>query len=648
MLTISDLTYRVAGRTLLDGASVAVGKGRKVGLVGRNGTGKTTLLKLIAGDLAPDAGSVSVPPRWRVGTVAQEAPAGETPLIEAVLAADETRAGLMAEAETATDPHRIAEVHTRLAEIDAHAAPARAARILAGLGFPESAQAGPLKALSGGLRMRVALAALLFREPDLLLLDEPTNHLDLETTMWLEGYLARYPHTIVMVSHDRGLLNRAVDDIVHLEGGRLTLYGGNYDRFERTRAEALSRAEADRVKQATERAHIQAFVDRFRYKASKARQVQSRLKKLERMQPIAAAVEEPSIRFAFPDPGQLPPPLITLDRVAVGYGDRPVLDRVGLRLDQDDRIALLGANGNGKSTLTKLLAGRLAPMAGDMHRTAKLRTGYFAQHQGDELALDATVLQQAARVMPEATDLQRRNHLGRFGFTQERVETRVGSLSGGEKARLLFALISRDAPHLLLLDEPTNHLDIDSRQALVQAINAFEGAVVLVSHDPHLVDLTADRLLLVADGTVQTFDGDMDDYRRWLSERARRERTGAGTGTGTASGTETGGGTERRGDAASEAARGKEARRAAANARAQLAPLRRQAEAAERRLQSLGEARQRVEAALADPALYDGPAERITGLQQELHDLGLQIERLEGEWLELHMALEEADTARAG
>ncbi len=625
MLTITDLTYRIAGRTLIDGAGVAIAKGRKVGLVGRNGTGKTTLLRLIAGALQPDGGDIAVPPRWRIGTVAQEAPSGDTPLIDAVLAADRDRTDLLAEAETATDPDRIAQIHERLAEIDAHGAPARAARILAGLGFGEAAQAGPLQALSGGLRMRIALAALLFREPDLLLLDEPTNHLDLETALWLEGYLARYPHTIVLVSHDRGLLNRAVDEIVHLEGGKLTLYAGGYDRFERTRAERLVRQSALDQRQRAERAHIQSFVDRFRYKASKARQVQSRLKKLEGLQPIAAAVEEPSIRFTFPQPDERAPPLVTMDDVAVGYGTHPVLSGLDLRLDPDERVALLGANGNGKSTLTKLLAGQLAPMTGTLTRAAKLRVGYFAQHQGEALDLTRSVLAEARAAMPAATDRQLRDHLGRFGFSQNRVETRVGALSGGEKARLLFALISREAPHLLLLDEPTNHLDIDSRQALVQAVNGFSGAVVLVSHDPHLVELTADRLLLVADGAVRPFDGDLDDYRRWLAEAARRGRAADG------------GGSKANGTLESR----KDARREAAAARARLAPLRRQAGQVERRLDALSGERGAIETRLADPGLYEGPAERITELQRRLHDIAQEVGRLEAEWLELQLALEE-------
>jgi ATP-binding cassette subfamily F protein 3 len=556
MLQIKSLTYRIAGQPLLEQAQASVDKGWRVGFVGRNGSGKTTLLKLIMGQLGPDEGEISVPRAWRIGTVAQEAPSGPESLIATVLAADGERTRLLAEAEHAEDPHRIGEIHERLAAIGADSAPARAARILAGLGFDEPSQARPCAELSGGWRMRVALAALLFSAPDLLLLDEPTNHLDLEATLWLESFLKRYRGTLLLVSHDRDLLNRVPDKILHLEARALTLYSGNYDRFERTRRERLAHQAALQVKQMAERRHIQTYIDRFRYKASKARQAQSRIKALERMEPIASLVESRTVAFRFPEPKGLAPPLMTLDQAAVGYvPDRPVLRHLDLRLDPDDRIALLGPNGNGKSTLVKLLAGRLQPSAGHLFKAPKLSVGYFAQDQAEELDLEATPLDHVARLLPKTLPERRRAHLGAFGFGQDKAEVRVGSLSGGEKARLLFALMGQGTPQMLLLDEPTNHLDVDSRQALVQALNDFAGAVVLVTHDPHLIELVADRLWLVADGTVAPYDGDLDDYRRLLLERSRANRPKANGGAT---------GQNR-----------KDKRRAAAEARAATAHLRR-------------------------------------------------------------------------
>ncbi|HYE00415.1 MAG TPA: ABC-F family ATP-binding cassette domain-containing protein, partial [Alphaproteobacteria bacterium] len=523
MLHITNLTYRVAGRMLFDQATVTVNKGHRIALVGRNGTGKTTLFRLILGEIAPDGGSISLPPNVSVGIVAQEAPSDDRSLIDCVLAAATERAALLAEAETATDPARIAEIHTRLADIGAHGAPARAAAILSGLGFDHEAQQRPVSDFSGGWRMRVALAAALFAEPELLLLDEPTNHLDLEATLWLESYLKAYPHTLLLISHDRDLLNNVPTGTIHLEHHKLTAYAGGYDTFERTRRANLERQAAMKAKQDAQRKHLQSFIDRFRAKATKARQAQSRMKMLEQMEPIAAVMEDPTVTFDFPAPESLAPPLLTLDDVTVGYGDRPILRRLNLRIDSDDRIALLGANGNGKSTLVKLLADKLAPMSGAVRKSGKMQVGYFAQHQTDELNTELTVLEQGRLAMPGLLDEKVRAHLGRFGFSQAKAETRIGSLSGGEKARLLLALMTRHAPHIMLLDEPTNHLDIDSRQALVQALNTYDGAVILISHDPNLVELCADRLWMVADGTVKPFDGDLDDYRRLLLEQRRAE-----------------------------------------------------------------------------------------------------------------------------
>jgi len=629
MLHINDVTYRVAGRPLLERATVAVNKGERAGLVGRNGTGKTSLLRLIGGEQAPDLGEISLPRGVRVGTVAQEAPSGPESLLETVLAADTERTALLAEAETSQDAARLAEIHERLATIGAESAPSRAARILAGLGFDEAAQGRPCAEFSGGWRMRVALAALLFSEPDLLLLDEPTNHLDLEATLWLEGYLKAYRGTLLLVSHDRDLLNRVPTRIIHLQGKRLTAYAGNYDRFERTRREQMERQAAMQAKQLAERRHIQKFIDRFRYKASKARQAQSRIKALERMEPIASVIEERTVTFRFPDPAPLSPPLITLDRAEVGYEpDKPVLRNLDLRIDMDDRIALLGANGNGKSTFVKLLAGRLTPQEGKLVKSSKLAVGYFAQDQAEELDLEATPLALLQRHMPMTTEQKLRTHLGGFGFGQDKVEVRVGKLSGGEKARLLFALMSRDAPHILLLDEPTNHLDVDSRQALIQALNDYEGAVILVSHDPHLIELVADRLWLVSDGGVAPFEGDMEDYRRHLLEQRRAERAA------------TRGANREAKAGSSEQVSKKDRRRAAAEARAAVADQRKAARTAEQRIESLTREKATLEAKLADPEVYNGPTAKLMDLQVRHSKIKQAIDKAEQAWLEAQAALE--------
>ena len=632
MLTIENLTYRIGGRVLLERANLALPAGHHAGLVGRNGTGKSTLLKLIAGELHADSGDITLPNGTRMGMVAQEAPAGPESLLDTVLMADRERTALLAEAEHATDPHRIADIHTRLADIEAHRAPARAATILHGLGFNAEQQLRPCRDFSGGWRMRVALAAVLFSEPDLLLLDEPTNHLDLEATLWLEDYLKRYPHTVLLVSHDRDLLNKVVDKIVHLEALKLTVYSGGYDTFEKTRALKIANIAAAQKKQEAQRQHMQAFIDRFRYKASKARQAQSRIKMLARMEPIVSVAEEQTIEFDFPNPDQLAPPILALDHVEAGYEPgKPVLRNLNLRLDMDDRVALLGANGNGKSTLAKLLAGRLKPLSGTLRKSGKLRVGYFAQHQTDELDVSATPLQIMERLAPTTIEQKRRAHLGRFGFQQDKALTKVSSLSGGEKARLLLALMSRETPHVLLLDEPTNHLDIDSRQALVQAINSFEGAVVLISHDPHLIELTADRLWLVAGGLVKSFDGDMDDYRKLLTEERRdgdesdsaadRRKDGDGMATHTAAGR-------------------KEQRRASAEQRAANAHLRRAAVEAEKRLVKLQQKKAALEVRLAEPEVYNGPTAKLLELQLRYGDLKREIETAEDAWLETQSALE--------
>ena len=619
LLTIEDLTLRMAGRALLDGASLRVDPGRRVGLVGRNGAGKSTLLRAIEGSIQPDGGTIRLAAGTRLATVAQEAPAGPESLLDTVLAADTERLALLAEAERG-QPERLGAIHERLRTIEADSAPARAASILAGLGFSPEAQARPVEEFSGGWRMRVALAAALFARPDLLLLDEPTNHLDLEATIWLEGWLTRFPGACLLVSHDRGLLDRAVDSIAHLDGGRIRLTPGGYAEFVRIRTEqAMQQARAaERI--AAQRAHMQAFVDRFRAKATKARQAQSRLKALERLPPIESVVEHTPARFDFPEARLLAPPILALDKVAAGYDGRAVLRGLNLSLEPDDRVALLGANGNGKSTFAKLLAGRLAPLSGEMRRSPRLVVGYFAQHQAEELNASDTPVNHMARALPRATPPQVRSQLARFGLDADRAETAVASLSGGERARLLLALATRDAPQLLILDEPTNHLDMDARDALVRALADYEGAVLLITHDPELVDQIADQLWLVGDGTVRPYDGDMASYRALLAERARAPRRGAEVEPGR-----------------------RDERRERAEARAQLAPLRRQARDAEAKLAKIAAERARIEVLLADPALYaPGRTGEITAANQRLAALAREAEEAEAAWLAAEEALEAA------
>ena len=516
MIKLHDISYSVEGRPLLENASATIPAGHKVGLVGRNGTGKTTLFRLIRGELSLETGSIELPRQARIGGVAQEVPGNDISLLDTVLAADTERAELLAEAERADDPNRIAEIQTRLADIDAWSAEGRASSILKGLGFTSEKQQMPCSAFSGGWRMRVALAAVLFAEPDLLLLDEPTNYLDLEGAIWLESYLAKYPHTVIIVSHDRGLLNRAVGSILHLEDRKLTFYQGAYDTFAKTRAARLASAEAEAKRQDARRAHLQSYVDRFRYKADKAKQAQSRLKMIAKLEPITRPQEAALRRFSFPEPEELSPPIVRVENGTVGYEDTAILSRLDLRIDQDDRIALLGQNGEGKSTLSKLISGRLDPMAGRVVTSNKLRIGYFAQHQVDELFIDETPLDHIRRLRPEKTPAQLRAILGGFGIGAEQADTEEGRLSGGQKARLSLLLATLDAPHLLILDEPTNHLDIESREALVEALTAYSGAVVLVSHDMHLLSLVADRLWLVKGGRVTPYDDDLDTYRSQL------------------------------------------------------------------------------------------------------------------------------------
>ncbi len=516
MLKISDISYSVEGRPLFEGASATIPTGHKVGLIGRNGAGKTTLFRLIRGELSLEGGSITLPQRARIGGVAQEVPSNEVSLIDTVLAADTERAALLAESETATDSNRIAEIQTRLSDIDAWSAEARAASILKGLGFEHEDQQLPCSAYSGGWRMRVALAAVLFSQPDYLLLDEPTNYLDLEGALWLENYLVKYPHTVLIISHDRELLNRSVGAILHLDERKLAYYTGTYDQFAKQRAEQRAVQAAAAKKQQAQREHLQAFVDRFKAKASKAKQAQSRVKMLEKMTPITAPEDAARVVFTFPKPEELSPPIIAIEGGSTGYGDTVVLDKLNLRIDQDDRIALLGKNGQGKSTLAKLLSSRLEPMSGKFTTSSKLRIGFFAQHQVDELYVDETPIQHLMRERPAEGQARLRARLAGFGLGAAQAETEVGRLSGGQKARLSLLLATLDAPHLLILDEPTNHLDIESREALVEALTAYSGAVILVSHDMHLLTLVADRLWLVKDGTVKPYEEDLQAYRKLL------------------------------------------------------------------------------------------------------------------------------------
>lgn len=512
MLNFNNVIVRLGGVTIIDGAGAALPPGSRVGLIGRNGAGKSTLMKVIAGMLDPDDGSVDMPKDSKLGYIAQEAPAGAITPIESVLAADEERAVLLEESETTEDPERIGAIHERLNVIEAHSAPARAAKILTGLGFDEEAQSQPMDSFSGGWRMRVALAALLFSRPDVLLLDEPSNHLDLEATLWLENFLVSYPATILVVSHERDLLNNVVDHILHLQGGKTTLYVGGYDAFEKQRAERQAQMASAREKQLAQREKLQSFVDRWGAKAHSAKQAQSRVKALARMEPIAEAIDDPTLSFHFPSPAELKPPLLSLENAAVGYNDTAILKQLNLRLDPSDRMALLGRNGNGKTTLARLLASQLPAMEGALAKSGKLSVGYFTQYQVEELDVDDTPLEHMTRLMRDAKPGGVRAQLGRFGFSGDKATVKVGKLSGGERARLALALITRDAPHLLILDEPTNHLDVDAREALVHALNEYAGAVVMVSHDRHMLELTADRLILVDNGKAMEYSGTLDDY----------------------------------------------------------------------------------------------------------------------------------------
>ena len=615
MLRIEDITYNVEGRPLFEGASATIPTGHKVGLVGRNGAGKTTLFRIIRGELALEGGSISLPSRAKIGGVAQEVPSSSTSLIDTVLQADEERTSLMDEADHAHDPARIAEIQARLADIDAWSAEGRASSILKGLGFDAEAQRRPCSDFSGGWRMRVALAGVLFAQPDLLLLDEPTNYLDLEGALWLESYLAKYPHTVIIISHDRGLLNRAVQGILHLDQKKLTYWNGPYDQFARQMSERRAVLQAEAKKQEARRAHLQSFVDRFKAKASKAVQAQSRVKMLEKMTPIVAPEDAKRVVFTFPTPEELSPPIINMEGVAVGYGGPAILKKLSLRIDQDDRIALLGRNGEGKSTLSKLLAGKLQPMEGRMVRSSKLRIGYFAQHQVDELYIDETPLQHLQRLRPAEGQPRLRARLAGFGLGADQAETVVGRLSGGQKARLSLLLATIDAPHLLILDEPTNHLDIESREALVEALTEYSGAVILVSHDMHLLGLVADRLWLVKGGAVTPYTEDLEAYRRMLLA-----------------------GDEDAKPVAKAVEKPKKA------SRDEVLALRAEVRKSDERLAKLNEMRDKLAKKLADPALYE--SDRIGELEtwnKKYAEVMGALDKAEALWITAQERLERAE-----
>lgn len=614
MLKIHDLTYSIEGRPLFEGASATIPTGHKVGLVGPNGAGKTTLFRIIRGEIANEGGAIEMAARARIGGVAQEVPSSGTSLIDTVLEADVERDALMKEAETAHDPIRIGEIHARLTDIDAWSAEGRAASILKGLGFDAEAQLRPCSDYSGGWRMRVALAGVLFAQPDVLLLDEPTNYLDLEGALWLEQYLAKYPHTVIIISHDRGLLNRAVGSILHVDQRKLTLYTGTYDQFARARAEQRAVQVAEAKKQDLRRAHLQSFVDRFKAKASKAAQAQARVKMLEKMETITPPEEAKGYVFSFPNPEELSPPIINIEGAAVGYDGKPILRHLDLRIDQDDRIALLGRNGEGKSTLSKFLAGKLEAMGGKITRSSKLRVGYFAQHQVDELHLDETPIQHLQSIYPNEGQARIRARLAGFGLGVDQADTKVGRLSGGQKARLSLMLATTHAPHILILDEPTNHLDIESREALVEALNSYSGAVILVSHDMHLLSLVADRLWLVKGGAVTPYTEDLEAYRKELLA----------------------------GDPADKPVKA-EKPKAAKPPRDEMQALRNEARKSEERVTKLADMIVKLDKILADQSLYlPGRAQEAQKWQLKHSEATHALTRAEALWVEALEKLEKA------
>ena len=625
MLHINDLTYRIGSRLLFDAAGAALPDYARIGLVGRNGTGKTTLFRMISGELAPESGTVTYPKQARLGRVEQEAPGGPGSLIDFVLEADKERHALLLEAETATDPTRIANIQIRLVDIDAHSAPSRAASILAGLGFDHDAQNRALSEFSGGWRMRVALAAVLFAQPDFLLLDEPTNYLDLEGTLWLIDYLKKYPATILVISHDRDMLDAVCDNILHLDQGKLTLWKGNYTGFEKLRREQQATLVKHQRKQEEQRKHLQAFVDRFRATASKAAQAQSRLKMLARLEPISAIIDGDVMPFNFPSPArQLSPPIVAMERASVGYGDTTILSGLDLFIANDDRIGLLGSNGNGKSTFAKLVAGRLEAMSGEVKRSSKIEVGFFAQHQVDDLDAKGTPYTHVAERMPDAPEAKKRGKAAQMGFTGSKADTPIEQLSGGEKARLLMGLATFNGPHLIIMDEPTNHLDIDSRAALIEAINEYEGAIILVSHDRHLLEATADKLWLVDNGRVKQFEGDMDDYTRHVLSKAGVNDK------------------QKKQKVEEDPASKEVVRKEAAKVRKDIAPLRKKIWALDDKIAKFETFVKKIDAALLMPEIYAKDPAKAALLAKQRNELMRALKIAETEWLELSAEMEEA------
>ena len=633
MLHINDLTYRIEGRPLFTQATLAINEGHKVGLVGRNGTGKSTLFRLIKGDISPDDGEINLRKHMKLGVVDQEVPSGPQSLIQTVLDADTERKSLLAEADTAADPMRIAAIHTRLSDIDAYSAESRGASILAGLGFTAEDQLKPCSDFSGGWRMRVALAAMLFAQPDLLLLDEPTNYLDVEGAVWLEAHIRKYTGTVFVISHDRDFLNRAVTHIAHLRQGKLFGYTGNYDNFERRLAEQNRLDMALMAKQEDERRKLEAFVTRFKAKASKAKQAQSRVKRLEKMQPVATIVSDPIAPIDLPGPERpLSPPIVRFDNTALGYSiagqsDLVVLRNMNLRIDPDDRIGILGKNGQGKSTFAKGIIGELDPLLldpanpGFIRKHKKLRIGYFAQHQIDALNPRASAYDHIVELMPEATEAQRRARLASFGLGVKNAETPAGDLSGGEKARLLFSLIGFHRPHLLVLDEPANHLDIDSRAQLIRSLNNYEGAVIVISHDRNLLEAVVDRLWLVDSGKVEAFEGSLEDYRILQLEKTKTDKK----------------------QKSKDPNPRKLNRQTRAKALKEIAPLKRRAEDLEKQIEAAQIKLSEIDGRLSSEDLFTTNPEEAVQLGQNRVKTVTLIESLETDWL---TALETYEQAR--
>ncbi|MBT5574932.1 MAG: ABC-F family ATP-binding cassette domain-containing protein [Alphaproteobacteria bacterium] len=631
MLQITNISFSIQGKPLFEDASAVIPTGHKVGIVGRNGTGKTTLFKLIKKSLSLDSGTIETPSYFKIGGVEQEAPASNTSLLQTVLEADTERTHLLQEADTCEDAERITEIYQRLADIEAYSAEARAASILAGLGFDNHAQQRPCHEFSGGWRMRVALGAVLFSKPDLLLLDEPTNYLDLEGAYWLEQFLAKFQNTALIISHDRELLNKSVNGILHLSNLKLTYFTGSYDQFDAERRAKLEHQTSMKRKQDAQRLHIQSFVDRFRAKASKAKQAQSRIKLLEKMKPIVALTENAVAGFSFPTPAELRPPLVVIDKGEVGYNDKAVLSRLSLRIDADDRIALLGANGEGKSTLSKLIANRLSLMAGEYFATDKLRIGFFAQHQLDELTEGDSAYTHILRLQPDMQENPLRNRLGSAGFNKEIIDLPVEQLSGGQKARLLLLIATINAPHILILDEPTNHLDIESREALILALNDYKGAVIIVSHDTYLVETVADKFWLVNNGEVVDFDGDMREYKHYIMTSQRRQKRNDNTEKKSSINTST------------KAHHTEQSKTNAdnKNKKVSIFELRKKHKEIDKKIEVLNAEKTKIETELSAPDYYSNTSEeQIKSTAKRLSTITKELEKMELMWLEISEKIE--------